>query len=182
MEPLKLIFPTEAHLADIARFRRELLEDGCDISGCGCLASTSDMTVWLRETEALRSPETVPEGFSQSTQFLGVRASDGALVGMIQVRHRIEDNDYLRLYSGHIGYSVRPRERRKGYATEMLRQALEFCRELGLKRVLMTCWPYNEGSKKAILNNGGIFESRRYEPYENDMFDRYWIELQENAP
>jgi len=167
MEPLKLIFPTEAYLPDIARFRRELLEDGCDISGCGSLASTEDMRVWLRETEAS----------VQCTQFLGVRTSDGALVGMIQVRHRIEDNDYLRLYSGHIGYSVRPRERRKGYATEMLRLALEFCRELGLKRVLMTCWPYNEGSKRAILNNGGIFESRRYEPYENDMFDRYWIEL-----
>ena len=177
MDSLKLIFPTEAYLPEIEVFRRELLEDGCDISGCGSLEATEDMETWLRETEALKNPETVPEGQVQSTQFLGVRVSDGALVGMLQVRHHIEENDYLRLYSGHIGYSVGPGQRRKGYATEMLRQALDYCRGLGLKRVLMTCWPYNEGSKRAIINNGGIFESERYEPYEDDMFYRYWIEL-----
>ena len=177
MDKLNLIFPTEEYLTEIATYRAEMLDDGCDMAGCSNLRTQPDPMDWLDEARRLLNQETAPEGWVVSTQFLALRESDGALVGMIQVRHDIESSDYLKNYGGHIGYSVRPRERRKGYATEMLRLALEFCRELGLKRVLMTCWPYNEGSKRAILNNGGVFESRRYEPYENDMFDRYWIEL-----
>lgn len=177
MEQLKLIFPTEEYLPDVAAYREEMLLDGCDIAGCANLKDQPDITEWFHEAINLLHSETAPQGWVQSTQFLALRESDGALVGMIQIRHEIESSDYLRNYGGHIGYSVRPKERRKGYATEMLRQALAFCRTLGIKRVLMTCWPYNEGSKKAILKNGGVFESERYEPYEDDMFHRYWIEV-----
>lgn len=177
MEQLKLIFPTEAYLSDVAAYRQEMLDDGCDFAGGGNLKTLSNPKDWLKEAESLLRKETTPGNWVQSTQFLAVRKSDGTMVGMIQVRHEIESSDYLRNYGGHIGYSVRPKERRKGYATEMLRQALEFCRGIGLKRVLITCWPWNDGSRKAILKNGGVFESEQYEPYEHDMFHRYWIEL-----
>lgn len=177
MDKLKLLFPTEEYLSEVAAYREEMLRDGCDFAGCGNLKTQPEITEWYEEAKNLLHQETAPEGWVESTQFLAIREADGALVGMIQVRHEIESSNYLKNYGGHIGYSVRPGERRKGYATEMLRQALEFCRSLGIKNVLMTCWPYNEGSKKAILHNGGVFESERYEPYEDDMFHRYWIEL-----
>ena len=177
MDRLKLIFPTEEFLPEIWAYREEMLSDGCDFAGCGSLETVEDPVRWLQEARDLRDPKRVPKGWVPCTQFLALRESDGALVGMIQVRHDIGGNDYLRLYSGHIGYSVRPKERGRGYATEMLRQALEYCRELGIRQVLMTCWPYNEPSRRAILSNGGVFESQRYEPYENDMFHRYWIRL-----
>ena len=177
MDKLKLIFPTEEYLREIAAYRQEMLLDGCDMAGCYHLAAQPDPLDWLKDARRLRNPETVPEGWVVSTQFLAIRESDGALVGMIQVRHEIESSHYLKNYGGHIGYSVRPGERRKGYATQMLAQALAFCRELGIREVLMTCWPYNIGSKKAIIANGGIFESEQYEPYEKDMFHRYWIAL-----
>ena len=94
---------------------------------------------------------------------------------MIQVRH--EFNEFLEKYGGHIGYSVRPSERRKGYAKAMLAAALPFCwHELGLDRVLVSCLRENEGSRRTILANGGIYESTVLEPLDQVYLERYWIE------
>ena len=85
--------------------------------------------------------------------------------------------EYLEKYGGHIGYSVRPDERRKGDAAWMLMQMLEKCRERGMKRVLVTCLAENEASRRTILANGGRYESTVHEPAENVDLERYWIEL-----
>ena len=77
---------------------------------------------------------------------------------------------------GHIGDGVRPSERRKGYATEMIRLALKECENLGIDRVLMVCYKDNIGSRKSIIHNGGILENEI--PAENGKIDqRYWITL-----
>lgn len=86
-------------------------------------------------------------------------------------------NDYLEKYAGHIGYSVRPCERRKGYAKEMLGMALTFCRELGIDNVLVTCADGNVGSEKTILANGGVYEYTIHEPDEDIDLKRFWIKL-----
>ena len=122
-----------------------------------------------------RNPLKVPARLVPATQFLFLRKSDNKLVGMIQVRHRF--NDYLEKYAGHIGYSVRPSERRKGYAKEMLRITLPFCREIGIDKVLITCIDGNIGSEKTILANGGIYEYTIHEPDENVNLKRFWITL-----
>ncbi len=110
-----------------------------------------------------------------SPQFLYIRSSDRHLVGMIQLRHRF--NGFLEKFGGHIGYSVRPSERRKGYATKMLGDCLPHCRALGLQSVLVTCLEDNEASRKTILANGGIYESTIFEPEEKVRLQRYWIAL-----
>ena len=94
---------------------------------------------------------------------------------MLQVRHYF--NEYLEKYAGHIGYSVRPSERRKGYAKWMLAQGLVFCRRIGLPRVLISCETENEGSRRTILANGGVYESTVHEPEEDIDLERYWIDL-----
>jgi len=94
---------------------------------------------------------------------------------MIQIRHYF--NEYLEKYAGHIGYSVRPSERRKGYAKEMLKNVLPFCREIGLEKVLVVCIDGNIGSEKTILANGGVYESTVLEPNENRNLKRFWINL-----
>ena len=108
-------------------------------------------------------------------QFMYVRPSDHKIVGMIDIRRRF--NDYLRNYGGNIGYSVRPSERNKGYASRMLAGVLPICRELGFEKVLITCDAGNEASRKTILKNGGVYESTVLEPDENEPVERYWIKL-----
>ena len=95
------------------------------------------------------------------------------MVGAVNIRHDL--NYYLLKYGGHIGDGIRPSERRKGDPTEMIRRALEECRELGLTRVLMTCDKNNIGSAKSIIRNGGILENEVLE--EGSIKQRYWIAL-----
>ena len=176
MDTIKLTLPSEAYLDQVRAYRQECFAADSSMDGCGPLRRIEDPEEWLAETRRYLDPATVPEGKVQATQFLAVRESDGKLVGMIQVRHYF--NEYLEKYAGHIGYSVRPGERRKGYAKEQLRQALGFCKEtLDLDRVLITCQTHNEGSRRTILANGGVYESTVHEPTEHMDLERYWITL-----
>ena len=59
----------------------------------------------------------------------------------------------------------------------MLRDALPCCRALGLTDVLITCNADNEGSRRTILKNGGVYESTVREPREGAELERYWIHL-----
>ncbi len=98
---------------------------------------------------------------------------DKRILGAVNIRHRL--NDYLIRIGGHIGYGIRPSDRRKGYATEMLRLALEIVKSMGIEKVLVTCDKDNIGSVKTIIKNGGIFESEDLD--EGVLFQRYWINL-----
>jgi predicted acetyltransferase len=80
------------------------------------------------------------------------------------------------LSGGHIGAGIRPSERRKGYATAMISLALEECKKLGIKNVLITCDKSNIGSAKSIMNNGGVLESIIINPKGIEV-ERYWINL-----
>lgn len=163
---------------EIAGYRREMLEAGSSMDGCGSLRRTEDPAVWLAQVESLRREETCPAPWGPATQFVAL-SETGQLLGMIQVRRRF--NDYLERYGGHIGYSVRPSQRRRGVAKEMLRQALGFCKEIGLTRVLITCLEDNEASRRTILANGGVYESTVLEPVKGVRLERYWIHLGEES-
>lgn len=174
-EELILTIPDENMLAAVAGYRQEMLDAGSDMAGCNGLRSTPDPKAWLQKTRMLENPETVPVGRARGTQFMGM--VNGKLVGMIQVRYEIEKNEYLWKFGGHIGYSVRPSQRRKGYATQMLRKCLEVCRESGMEKVLITCDVDNTASRRTILANGGVYECTVHEPEEGETLERYWIIL-----
>lgn len=175
MEELILIKPTAEYGVQIMQYRQEFLDAGDSMDGCGPLRRSGNFAEYLRFCSDCENLATVPESFVQATQFICIRKNDNKLVGMIQVRHHF--NDYLEKYAGHIGYSVRPSERRKGYAKEMLRMALPFCKEIGLFKVLISCIDGNIGSEKTILANGGVYESTVLEPNSNRFLKRFWIDL-----
>lgn len=96
-------------------------------------------------------------------------------VGAVNIRHCL-NNQLLPSY-GHIGDGIRPSERRKGYATQMIGLALKKCKKIGIEKVLMVCGKDNIGSAKSIINNGGILENEI--PNDNGKIDqRYWIDLE----
>ena len=96
------------------------------------------------------------------------------LLGAINIRHYLDDE--LLREGGHIADGIRPSERRKGYATEMIRLALIECGKLGIDQVLITCDKDNIGSAKSIINNGGILENEIINS-EGEIEQRYWITL-----
>lgn len=175
-EDLMLIKPDISYREEIASYRQEFLDSGDSMDGCGALRRLSAPEEWLKDNLLMEKEETLPDSRRvTATQFVCVRGKDRRIVGMIQVRHYF--NEYLEKYAGHIGYSVRPSERRRGYARWMLQEVLPFCGKLGLDRVLVTCQEENEGSRRTILANGGVYESTVFEPEEKMRLQRYWISL-----
>lgn len=98
------------------------------------------------------------------------------LLGAVNIRHYL--NDALLREGGHIGDGIRPTERRKGYATEIVRLALIECKKLGIQNVLMTCEKNNVGSAKSIIKNGGVLENECLNS-DGEIEQRYWISLSE---
>ena len=179
IEYLQLLLPSAEYREQIAAYRQEFLDAGDSMDGTGPLRRMADPMEWLALTECFRHADTVPNGWVQATQFLCVRESDNRVVGMIQVRHRF--NALLQEYGGHIGYSVRPSERHKGYAAWMLNAVKPFCRSIGLNRIMVTCVSKNDFSRRVILKNGGVYDATVHEPMENCMIERYWIKLDDAA-
>ncbi len=176
-ENMKFIEPKIEYEEQIRTYRQELLNSGSSMDGTGALRRMEDPRQWIEHCKRSTKKETVPDGLVPATQYIFVRESDDKIIGMLQIRHYL--NDFLEKYGGHIGYSVAPSERRKGYATQMLQIGLNKCKELGIYKVLITCDDDNEASRKTILNNGGVYESTVYEPDEGVNLQRYWIELSE---
>ena len=159
MEDLVLVQPDESMLEEITAYKCAMLEAGSSMDGTGSLRRM-EAAQWVQMTRDLLHAETCPPNWVPATQFVCIRKEDGRIVGMIDLRHSF--NDFLAEYGGNIGYSVRPDERRKGYAKWMLAQVLPQARSRGLDRVLITCDAVNEGSRRAIEANGGAFERMTY--------------------
>ncbi len=170
-----LVEPSEEYAEQIAEYKQAFLDANSSMDGCGPLRRCEDPFTYISECKKYTSPDTLPEGLVLATQFFYIRKADNRLVGMIQVRHYF--NDYLSKFGGHIGYSIKPNERRKGYATLMLKAVLPYCKEIGLDKILISCIDSNIGSEKTILNNGGVYESTVYEKDNKRNLKRFWITL-----
>ena len=133
-----------------------------------------DFGAYVRELEDRSRGGVLPAGWVPSTTFWLVR--DGkAVLGSSGLRHRLTSD--LKLEGGHIGYDIRPSERRKGYGTKILELTLEEAKEIGLERVLVTCDTDNLASAKIIRKNGGRFEGESISKISGKPVSRYWIDL-----
>ena len=175
MDTCNLVIPDAALADEIRAYRQAFLACGDSMDGTGGLRRYGNPADWLDENARCTRWATTPAGWVPATQFAYLRERDGKIVGMIQVRHSL--NDHLAQYAGHIGYSVRPDERRKGYAGAMLAGVLPHCRSLGLARVMVTCNADNEASRRTILKNGGVYAGTAHEPDEDADVEQYWIVL-----
>lgn len=111
------------------------------------------------------------EGLVLDSTYFCLDEEINKIVGAVNIRHSL--NEKLLLTGGHIGDGIRPSCRRKGYATEMIKLALDKCKELNIDKVLMTCNKDNIASSKTIIKNGGVFENEVEE--DGEIIQRYWI-------
>ena len=173
MNRLKLVLPTPEHKEKLMDYKREFIENGDSMDGTAGLKNAETFEEWYSAFCDNSSEETVRDGLVPATTYMAISTYDGRLIGMIDIRHLL--NDYLLNFGGHIGYSIRKSERQQGYATEMLALALTECVKLNIKKVLITCDKNNVASAKTIINNGGKLENEIAEG--NGITQRYWITL-----
>lgn len=172
MEDIKLEFPSLKHKEMIKRYQEETYANGETYingdGGCHAAASYED---WLEEAKDMHLGVHLKEGYVPATTYFLVK--NDKIIGTINIRHRL--NEYLFNVGGHIGYSVLPSERRKGYATMMLRMALLKCKDMGIEPVLITCLKENIASRKTIEKCGGKLENEYFDKQENKTYLRFWI-------
>jgi predicted acetyltransferase len=169
---VRLIKPSMEYKQQVIEYKKEFLESGDNLAGTSYLEKYDVYEEWLKFVLDNEKENTKHTQVTANV-FLAVREEDHKLIGMINIRHTL--NDYLSNYGGHIGYSVRKIERRKGYAKEMLKIALKECRKLGMEKVLLTCDAENIASANTIKSCGGILEN---EVANNTrLTQRYWIKL-----
>ena len=173
MEKIILVKPDLSYADEIIKYKEESLAESPIINGSAGLDRFSSIEIWLEELKKRSCEDTVPKGLVPSSTYLGVREKDNYIVGMIDIRHYL--NEYLTQVGGNIGYSVRKTERNKGYAKQMLKLALEKCRDLKMKKVLITCDEDNIASEKVILSANAKFEDIR--SFDGKNKKRFWIKL-----
>lgn len=156
MDDIELVKPEKKHKEIIIDFIREhQLNNEFEIHG-GALVEKLDFDVWLKQIADNSKKETANKNWVVSSTFLVIRKTDGRLIGFVDIRHEL--NDFLKSYGGHIGFGIRPTERKKGYAIKILMKALAFCKEIGLKKVMLACYKDNIASRRTIEKCGGILE------------------------
>ncbi|TFG82459.1 MAG: GNAT family N-acetyltransferase [Erysipelotrichales bacterium] len=170
---LELIEITDSIQQEAMEYKEEFILNQEIMHGGAGLDSFDTFYDWLSSITDNSNVETIRPNRVLATTYFARRDEDGKLVGIIDIRHTL--NDFLLNFGGHIGYSVRKSERQKGYAKEMLGLALNKCRSWGMDRVLITCDKVNPASSKTILAHGGVLENEV--PHDGVILQRYWIEL-----
>ena len=169
---LRLVLPTELYEDEWYSIVKEIEDAGEKMTPYSLKASTNNYEEYLRVTRDVSNGVNLNGLVPADTYFL-VAGEDTRVLGAINIRYVL--NDYLLNYGGHIGYGIRPSERKKGYATKMLELALALCRQKGMEKVLLTCDKGNIGSAKTMSKNGAVLENEVEE--NGKTVQRYWITL-----
>ena len=173
-DELELIFPSKEYKEQIEEFKEEFIQNNeNNIPGGGGLEREETFEDWMQKiNDDLSEEKSKARGRVPSVLYLAFRKRDKKLIGIIQIRYAL--NEYLYNFGGHIGDSIRPSERNKGYSTKMIALALKEAKKLGIGNVLMTCNKNNLASARTIIKNGGKLENEVIE--DNKIVQRYWID------
>ena len=171
--------PSASRKDDILGYLEEFRAAGSEINGTGSLDRVLDGWNFEQVLERclnMADPEYARRaGRCPGKTFLLIRSGDDRLVGTINVRWDL--NDAMLRFAGHIGYGIRPSERRKGFGKLNLYMGLKEARKLGLDRVMLGCSVSNIGSDRTIRALGGVLERTETDPEDGEQSNVYWIDV-----
>ena len=174
---MKCIFPNEDYKDKAIEFINEFYTYNSNINGSGALdryLNESSYEKWIKKVIADIDIANIESGRVPAFTYFYVRETDNKIIGMINIRLAL--NDFLRNEGGHIGYCIRPTERKQHYATNMLNEALAYCKIIGLNNIIVSCDKSNIASANVIKNCCGILDAEFYSDTFNEVIQRYMIQ------
>ncbi len=178
-QELLFVEPSMDFADEIESYKKEMLYAGSGFDGCFSMKRHDDVKDFVDHCIEWSNPSReADEHGAWGNVILVIRKSDRKMVGCMQVHNVLTDR--MKNYTGHVGYSVRPSERRKGYATKMLGKACDFLKSFGFDEIGVSCLPDNEASRKTILANGGEYIETVFLEEDNVNLERYRIRLKDN--
>lgn len=172
MDTLQLIEPSVLLEKEYNDMLNEWYQSGENLAPFILKYDATDFEKLIEQIKGFKQGIDIPDTFVSHSTFWLVNSAN-KILGVVNIRHRL--NDRLRKEGGHIGYGIRPLERRKGHATKILELALAEAKRLGITQALITCNKDNIASQKTILKNKGKF-------HEENLVDgvvklSYWIDV-----
>ncbi len=173
MNELKLIKPSKNLQSDIWNYRQECFDYGeTRINGSCGISFFDNFDEWLQLVLSIEKDKSSRENIHAST-FFSLRKSDNKIIGSIQFRHTLTEE--LKRHGGHIGYEIRPSERRKGYAKQQLLLVLDIARQMRIPKVMISCDKDNISSARTAISCGGVLTWEGL--YKNKIEQIYWIDI-----
>ena len=182
MEKFYFEIPSIERKDEIIEYLNEFVEYASDLNGVGALdkiydgytfEETLNRCLKMKDQEYAKSVDRCP-----SKTFLLIRENDNRIVGSVNLRWNL--TEAVLKFGGHIGYGIRPTERRKGYNKINLYMVLKEAKKVGLDRVMLDCVVSNLGSDNTIKALGGVLERCEVDPYDNELTNVYWIDVNDS--
>ncbi|KMK74646.1 GNAT family N-acetyltransferase [Alkalihalobacillus pseudalcaliphilus] len=174
MEKLQLIKPSIRYQESYLDFYQEWKETGEPMVPFVISKDPTHFGEMIDELEKAESGENIYEGWVRNSTFWLVNPN-GKVIGAVNIRHQLTEKLFNE--GGHIGYGIRPTERKKGYAHIMLQLALVEAGKLGIDKALVVCDETNVASERTIILNGGVADSD-FMKEKDHIIKRYWITIE----
>lgn len=183
IEKFYLENPSMERKNDVIEYMNEHVKYNSAINGTGSFdhvledetyEECMDRYYKIQDNEYAKSIDRCPG----KTYFL-IRKNDNKLIGMINIRHHLSPK--MLVHGGHIGYGIRPTERRKGYnKINLYLGLLKALEEFNLDKVMLDCDVKNLGSDKTIQALGGVLERTDIDDYDGVLTNVYWINTKDS--
>ena len=171
--------PSMSRKNEIIEYLDEFVEYESDINGAGSLdkiyegysfEEALDRCLKMKDEDFAKSVGRCP-----GNTFLLIRESDNRIVGTLNLRWNL--NEEMLRFGGHIGYGIRPTERRKGYNKINLYLGIVEAKKVGLEKVMLDCDVNNIGSDRTLKALGGVLERTEIDPSDGILTNVYWFNV-----